>query len=109
MHNWYLGLLKTHCRDIWGMDFDAPDGDGLSHPSRKEPALPDLRRMRKATDLLIYGSLDELKKAANKAILWHLCKERGLRRASTVNSMLKELISWVGHWFGIISLALTDA
>jgi hypothetical protein len=90
------------------MDFDAPDGDRLSHLSRKESALPDLRRMRKATDLLIYGSLDELKKAVNKAILWHLCKERGLRRASTVNSMLKELISWVGHWFGIISLALTD-
>lgn len=41
MHNLYLGLLKDHCQEIWGMDLNVPDGDNLSHLRKGEPALSD--------------------------------------------------------------------
>lgn len=35
MHNLYLGIIKTHFRDVWGMDIDLEDGDAATHPTKK--------------------------------------------------------------------------
>ncbi|PCH35844.1 hypothetical protein WOLCODRAFT_80993 [Wolfiporia cocos MD-104 SS10] len=35
MHNQYLGLLKTHCRDVWGMKKDMNDRDGIYNSKHK--------------------------------------------------------------------------
>ncbi len=38
MHAILLGNLRHHCRDIWGMDSESPDGDGtVRSPVEDEP------------------------------------------------------------------------
>lgn len=103
MHNLYLGLLKDHCREIWGMDLDAPDGDGISHPRRDGPVLPDDSKMRMARQYLLHGTEQELRTHTTKSILWHLCAERGLRRAGTVKKLMRELMIWVRRLFHFLT------
>ncbi|KAI0685130.1 hypothetical protein BC835DRAFT_1248024, partial [Cytidiella melzeri] len=94
MHNHYLGLVEDHCRHVWGMNIDTVEGDGVSHPTRPGPPQPSRADMSKATFHLRYGTLHQLG-GHKKAELWHLCAERGLRRASTKGKMVKELHRWV--------------
>ncbi|KAI9062655.1 hypothetical protein FKP32DRAFT_1612426 [Trametes sanguinea] len=92
MHNLYLGLLKTHCRDIWGMSVDVDDGDATSSP-KKHPKVPSAKDMAKGLSVLYHGSLAQLQKC-RKAVLWYLCLERDLRRAGTVKQLSRILDDW---------------
>ncbi|PSR72259.1 hypothetical protein PHLCEN_2v11851 [Hermanssonia centrifuga] len=94
MHNHYLGLLENHCRVIWGMNVDATDGLGFAHPTRTEPARPSKEAMDVGVWYLLHGTQEQLRNHAVKAVLWYLCAERGLRRASTVSKMIAELMRW---------------
>lgn len=95
MHNLYLGLVKTHCRDVWGMQIDAEDGDAYSNPKKAPPPRPSAEEMSTGSSVLYSGSFSELSKC-RKGVLWHLCQERDLRRAGTVKMLAKELDKWVG-------------
>ena len=93
--------LKYICPDkTWGkksavaMKAEAEDGDGFNHPTRPEPPLPNTLAMQRATHALLHGSSAQLG-SHNKAELWYLCAERGLRRVSTKARMLRELSNWV--------------
>ncbi|OSC96548.1 hypothetical protein PYCCODRAFT_1378951 [Trametes coccinea BRFM310] len=92
MHNLYLGLLKTHCRDIWGMSVDVDDSDATTS-QKKHPKVPSERDMAKGLSVLYYGSLAQLQKC-RKAVLWYLCLERDLRRAGTVKQLSRILDEW---------------
>ncbi|KAI9061491.1 hypothetical protein FKP32DRAFT_1575884 [Trametes sanguinea] len=94
MHNLYLGLVKRHCRDIWGMDVDAEDGDGTINHKKKAPKAPRSEDMDKGLLSLYHGSVAELKRHS-KAVLWHLCEERDIRRAGTISQMARALDDWV--------------
>lgn len=94
MHNLYLGLLKNHCRDIWGINLDVDDGDASSHPAKKPPPFPSRPEWEQGYDALYHGKDSELLKC-KKAVLWHLCHQRDLRRAGTVKQLAKVLLKWV--------------
>ncbi|KAI0054698.1 hypothetical protein BV25DRAFT_1816687 [Artomyces pyxidatus] len=94
MHNLYLGLLKTHVRDIWGMDIDLLDGDSTVSPVAKVIPRPAEALMIEATNALETGSAEALAKI-RRAALWHLCKDRNCRRASTTKGLIKQLMKWV--------------
>ena len=94
MHNLYLGIVKTHFRDVWGMDVDVEDGDAATHPTRKPPPRPDPEQLKLGAEALVHGTLTDLGRFS-KAVLWFLCEERGLRRAGTKKQLLKILAEWV--------------
>lgn len=96
MHNLYLGLFKNHCRDIWGINLDVDDGDATSHPTKKPPPFPPQSEWERGNDVLYHSKDSELLKC-KKAVLWHLCHQRDLRRAGTVKQLAKVLINWVRH------------
>ncbi|TFY54356.1 hypothetical protein EVJ58_g8918 [Rhodofomes roseus] len=93
MHNQYLGLLKTHCRDIWGMDIDLQDGDGTYTRKHKMPPVPSETQMEYGLHCLYNGTIDELE-ACSQAVLWHLCFRHDLRRSRSPKRMLKTLQEW---------------
>ncbi|KAJ3552961.1 hypothetical protein NM688_g3879 [Phlebia brevispora] len=92
MHNQFLGLLEDHCREIWGMNTNAPDGLGYSDPN-KIVKLPQNTAMKLGLYYLHHGTESQLDRHSTAAVLWHLCIERGLRRG-TKRRMLTALMAW---------------
>ncbi|KAI0362933.1 hypothetical protein BV20DRAFT_905682, partial [Pilatotrama ljubarskyi] len=78
MHDLYLGILQRHIRDFWGIN---------------APPRPSASVMEIGVDRLLYGSDAELR-ACGKAVLYHLCLDRGLRRAGTISLLLRNLRNW---------------
>ncbi|THH10831.1 hypothetical protein EW146_g8248 [Bondarzewia mesenterica] len=78
MHLFYLGLFKTHCREIWGMDISFEDSDG-KFTLKKIPLRPPDKEMAWAAEVLTRGDEAALKKCG-KSALWHLCLDRNIRR-----------------------------
>ncbi|KAI0711247.1 hypothetical protein C8Q76DRAFT_568046, partial [Earliella scabrosa] len=93
MHNLYLGLFQSHCREIWGIDPENDDGDAAANPLRKPPAFPASKFWNRGVKALYYGTEKQLL-GCQKAVLWHLCDRRGLRRAGGVKHLVKELMRW---------------
>ncbi len=96
MHNHYLGLLKDHCRTIWGMNVKLEDNDNAFAgqgstirvvPEPSESAMADgWRRLQERDNLF----------ECSKAVLWHLCTRLSLRRPKLNKKYLvKELLAWV--------------
>ncbi|OSD00157.1 hypothetical protein PYCCODRAFT_1371822 [Trametes coccinea BRFM310] len=78
MHNLYLGILQRHIRDFWGIN---------------APPRPSVQVMNVGVDHLLYGSNSDLR-SDGKAVLFHLCLDRGIRRAGTVSLLMKNLKQW---------------
>ncbi|RDX39689.1 hypothetical protein OH76DRAFT_1367271 [Lentinus brumalis] len=93
MHNLYLGLLKNHCRDIWGIDVDVLDGDAATHPTKKPPRFPARDEWAEGLQTLYHGTIEELGKC-RKAVLWHLCDKNDLRRAGAKRQLTRTLNEW---------------
>ncbi|KAL1944059.1 hypothetical protein VTO73DRAFT_3877 [Trametes versicolor] len=93
MHNLYLGVLQRHIRAIWGISVDVGDGDASDINSAKAPPRPPEDKMSIGTNLLLYADEKELRKAG-KAVLYHLCVDRGIRRAGTIPQLVKNLVAW---------------
>ena len=96
MHNHYLGLLKTHCRDIWGMSIDVADGTAIE----QVPPKPNDEEFTIALRLLRSGT-DQSLELLDKNTLWHLCREHGLRRYGNVKRLRKQLyayVRWAEHF-----------
>ncbi|KAH9936457.1 uncharacterized protein B0H18DRAFT_818538, partial [Fomitopsis serialis] len=96
MHNQYLGLLKTHCRDIWGMSVESGDGEGHTSPSHNMPKKPSEREMRDGLYCLYNGTMADLG-SCSRAVLWHLCFRLGQKRSHSAKRMLKTLKTWVQY------------
>ncbi|OJT10865.1 hypothetical protein TRAPUB_12619 [Trametes pubescens] len=93
MHNLYLGILQRHIRSIWGINVDEKDGDASDISSGAVPERPAELKMAAGTKLLLRASTKQLAKAG-KAVLYHLCVDRGLRRAGTISQLVKNLEAW---------------
>ncbi len=90
MHNHYLGLLKTHCRRIWGMDAKAQDADD-SFPSGMLPQ----EDITLALELVYTGTAEELS-TCTRNVLKYLCELLGVhRKKKTKSHMVDGLIAWV--------------
>ncbi|KAI0351849.1 hypothetical protein OH77DRAFT_1498274 [Trametes cingulata] len=94
MHNLYLGVLQRHIRTIWGINVDVEDGDASGIDSGSAPTRPSEDKMAAGVQILLNGSEAELRRAG-KATLYHLCVDRGIRRAGTVSQLVKNLVAWV--------------
>ncbi|KAI9060067.1 hypothetical protein FKP32DRAFT_1578785 [Trametes sanguinea] len=96
MHNLYLGLIKRHIRDIWGMTTEKDDGDALGSRIDTAPPRPTDEDMSAGLDALLYGS-DKALSRCKKAVLFHLCADRDLRVAGTIAQLVKILGQWVSE------------
>ena len=96
MHNHYLGLLKTHCRDIWGMSIDVADGTTIE----QVPPKPNDEEFTIALRLLRSGT-DQSLELLDKNTLWHLCHVHGLHWYGNVKRLRKQLyayVRWAEHF-----------
>lgn len=92
MHNHYLGLLKYHCRTIWGMNIEADDDeDEGAGPSEEEIAL--------GLDLFYTGTAEELS-TCTRAVLKHICSILSVRyKKSSKAHIINRLLDFVSHCF----------
>ena len=77
MHAFFLGILSRHCRDIWGMDIEIEDGNGLT----TDPVSSEIRsspNFQKAFLTLRMGKLETLR-SFKAATLYHLATDQGIR------------------------------
>ncbi|KII91440.1 hypothetical protein PLICRDRAFT_105296 [Plicaturopsis crispa FD-325 SS-3] len=90
MHTLFLGHLRRHCRDIWGMDVKIDDGDGiLFDDSVSEKA------MEKAWTILKRGKFSRVE-ALLKPVLRQLCREtQAMRYGDTKPKLLRNLREYV--------------
>ncbi|KAJ2911791.1 hypothetical protein MD484_g8625, partial [Candolleomyces efflorescens] len=98
MHNFYLGLLETHCRDAMGMNISIEDGDAdRSNPmASKKTTPPTLPEMAEARAALLSSNPSALKNKKFKyRVLYYLCLELDLRRGGHIKDLLRELNNWV--------------
>ncbi|THH31573.1 hypothetical protein EUX98_g2602 [Antrodiella citrinella] len=95
MHNHYLGLLHAHCREVFGMDIDKDDNDGVRRSERKAVKEPPPDEMNAALRLLWMGDRKALLETCGVPLLWHLCLRFDLRRAKNKKKYLtNELMDW---------------
>lgn len=101
MHNLYLGLIKDHCRVIWGINTSLPGGDGRLMPKTIYPRPPRetmshwIQRILDASD---ESSLREslCKKSVPIPVLWYICYDNGLRRDGDQYKLARRISNWVG-------------
>jgi hypothetical protein len=94
MHLLYLGVLKRHCMDVWGMNDTIEDGPGVTYDqlNKDHPSEEKLSEGRRALE-----SCDEKAlKAASKGVLKHLCFENNLPFGGrTKDSLIQRLMQLV--------------
>ncbi|KAJ8514310.1 hypothetical protein ONZ45_g8127 [Pleurotus djamor] len=76
MHNLFLGLYQSHCREIWGMNIESRDGDA-TEDHHTPPHVPSAEDMASGRDFLRNRSLKQLEKC-RKEVLYYLCQEQGI-------------------------------
>ncbi|KAH9893362.1 hypothetical protein C8Q73DRAFT_608263, partial [Cubamyces lactineus] len=92
MHNHYLGLLKHHCRKIWGMSAAVDDADDDSQ-TIPEPSPEDIAL---AFDRLYAGTSKDLL-ACKRSVLLYLCSVIGILRGKTTKThLVRLLLEWAG-------------
>ena len=77
MHAFYLRILSRHCQDIWGMNIEIEDGDGLT----TDPVSSEIRsspNFQKAFIALRTGTLETLR-SFKAATLYYLATDQGIR------------------------------
>lgn len=94
MHILYLRILRYHCRVVWRMNVDLEDGEIASGEGTKSFARPSDEDMCNGIEALATGTFGALD-ACTKPVLYHLCQDRDLRRASTKRALIKTLLNWV--------------
>lgn len=100
MHAFFLGDLKRHCREVWGMDVTFADGDGswvdpgpqASSALREKDVQDGFRRLRTS-------KASALNRETPLAVLHHICRELQIlpepRYRSKKPHLMKALIQYV--------------
>jgi hypothetical protein len=77
MHGFFLRILSRHCQDIWGMDVEIEDGDGIT----TDPVSSEIRSspdFQNAFLALRTGTLETLR-GFKAATLYYLATDQGIR------------------------------
>lgn len=94
MHGILLGLLRHHCRVLWGMNIQAADGDGLRPPQAAKKNGPTSETMAEADIILRQGTNAELD-TLGAGILKELCIQHHIPpggHKTQLQDRLKELV-----------------
>ncbi|KAJ3897878.1 hypothetical protein F5879DRAFT_813384 [Lentinula edodes] len=99
MHFGYLGLFKTHLREIWGIDHEKNSGDGL-HPdlSNKKRMKLSNASLRNLSNEIRENeqSLGAILLEEKRGVLWYLCFWLKLRTGlSSKQQMVDQILQWV--------------
>lgn len=95
MHNHYLGMLKNHCREVWGMNLEVADVEDADLYIKKIPARPPAEEMARGLSALQGGERTELE-SCTKNTLWYLCFDHDLRRSKRQKKyLINVLLDWV--------------
>ncbi|PIL32244.1 hypothetical protein GSI_05489 [Ganoderma sinense ZZ0214-1] len=87
MHNHYLGLLKHHCRKIWGMTISEDTGD-------QEPTRPPEDALSAGFRILHSGTEKELS-SCSKDVLRYICYTLNIQfQKSKKDHLCKLLMEW---------------
>jgi hypothetical protein len=101
MHLFNLGDAPHHCRDIWGMDFDFEDGEGISFDAKEREPLTE-KDIRKAHITLRTGTKADVAHLGLPA-LRHLCRDT---KAGPFNvkkrKLLQSLMDYVSIRFPLL-------
>lgn len=101
MHAAYLGLYRTHCRYLWGIDLSTEGGDASILSASKFPSRPRDAIMQHWLDIIRRNPdnlLEQLSaKSTPKKVLWHICFDNGLRYAGSKPILAREIEQWVSH------------
>jgi hypothetical protein len=96
MHCLFLGLLRRHCRNIWGMDIKLEDGDGSNRDEQPRSQVPAEIELEAARRVLHYGTNKAVSKLSTKVMIC-ICDELGLpeRKRETKKYLTVELLNYV--------------
>jgi hypothetical protein len=100
MHNLYLGLIQNHCRVVWGIDVENPGGDGMLRPEKQYnrpsskviAAWVAFLKQQRSSEMLEKSLIEG---AASHSLLWHICKDMGIRRVGSKQQLIKRIVHWV--------------
>jgi hypothetical protein len=101
MHVFDAGLFQTHCRQVWGIDTNAPSGDGLIPRSIARPSAFEFEKWYEI--IRTPRGPEELReqlKGCSRDILWHICNDNDLRCAGTKSQLAGAIVEWVCHSIG---------
>ncbi|KAF9521370.1 hypothetical protein CPB83DRAFT_742670, partial [Crepidotus variabilis] len=93
MHGFYLRMFMRHVRDVWGMQVNLEDGDGLPHgdlENLSEDSIAEIQRV------LRYEPVAKLRKL-KKGELQYLCRHAGLHYGGQKSWMAKLLAQHQRH------------
>ncbi|RDX40373.1 hypothetical protein OH76DRAFT_1298403, partial [Lentinus brumalis] len=92
MHNHYLGLLKYHCRTLWGMNVSAVDADSNSPLEDATPSEEDIAR---GLAYFETGTEDELS-TCTRATLNYMCSLFQIpRKKHSKAHMIRRILQFV--------------
>lgn len=92
MHALFLGNLRRHCCDVWGMDVKFDDGEGVTYDV---PRPPTPAAMEGGYDILKYGSNSKLS-GLRVEVLRQICHELGFRFGLKKKKLVRQLVTYVG-------------
>ncbi|KAJ3553429.1 hypothetical protein NM688_g3618 [Phlebia brevispora] len=92
MHALFLTLMKHHCRELWGMDVNSKDGDGMRE-YRKQPNTPENGEIKAAWHTMRHGEEKDLQKL-KVAVLRQLCLEAQLKEGRHKTGLLVQLYQY---------------
>ncbi len=94
MHNFYLGLLKTHCRKVWGMDALTTE-PGRAYELQFVPPQPAENTLTLGMQYLHSGSDNQLASCSRKALRYLCFTEQIQCWKNDKNHLLDLLKAWV--------------
>jgi hypothetical protein len=108
MHTVFLGDLRHHCRDVWGMDVKFSDGDGISFDEQIPATEEEMQEGHKVLRMGTEAQLRDLK----PCVLQQLCHEtQSLRFAGSPKKkkLVQNLLAFVcNSTFHLFKSVITD-
>jgi hypothetical protein len=101
MHLFDVGLLQSHCRQVWGIDASTLSGDGAVSSTAKAIPRPSDSELEKCYAIIRENPNPErlLEQLSGKNwardTLWHVCNDHDLRRAGTKWQLAATIADWV--------------